>query len=231
MRRLLRLLGTLLIVAGLATLGWAALVWQWQDPLTAVYEWREQRALDGAYERRARAFALPAAAGLAEASPADVRAAAGRYRRALREGEAVGVLTIGRLGLRKLVVDGTTHDSLARGPGRDRRTALPGEGRLIYVAGHRTTYGAPFSHIDELRRGDYVRFEVPYGTFTYRVTENVVVPASDVGRLDTRGREELALQACHPRFFASHRYIAYARFVDYEPAAVGAAAAVAAPAR
>src|SRR3712207_4970829 len=120
MRRFVRLLGTLMVLAGLATLGWAALVWQWQDPLTAALEWRQQNRLESAYERRADAFALPTAA-LAKASPADVRAAASRFRRELRRGEPVGVLTIGRLGLRKVVVNGTDHHSLTRGPGRDPR--------------------------------------------------------------------------------------------------------------
>jgi sortase A len=216
MRRALHLLGTLMVVAGLGTLGWAVLVWQWQDPVTALYEWREQGRLDDAYDARARDFALPAAT-LAKASPADLRKAAARFRTQLRRGEPVGVLTIGRLGLKKVVVNGTDHDSLTRGPGRDQRTFMPGEGRLVYIAGHRTTYGAPFSHIDELRKGDYVKLEVPYGTFTYRVTGHVVVAASDVDRLRTRGREELALQACHPRFFASHRYITYAKLTGWEP--------------
>jgi len=205
-----------MVVAGLGTLGWAVLVWQWQDPVTAVYEWREQGRLDDAYDARARDFAIPAAR-LAKASPADVRKAATRYRRELRRGEPVGVLTIGRLGLKKVVVNGTDHDSLTRGPGRDPHTFMPGQGRLVYIAGHRTTYGAPFSHIDELRQGDYVKLEVPYGTFTYRVTGHVVVTADDVERLRSRGREELALQACHPRFFASHRYITYAKLVGWEP--------------
>jgi len=85
------------------------------------------------------------------------------------------------------------------------------------VAGHRTTYSAPFSHIDRLRRGDRVSVRVPYATFVYRVTGHVVVPADDLDRLRSRGREVLALQACHPRFFASHRYIVYARPVELIP--------------
>ena len=216
MRRVIRLVGTLMIVSGVATLGWALLVSQWQDPFTAVYEWREQSRLSERYDARAREFALPAAK-LAKASRADLRRVATRYRRALRRGEPLGVLTIGRLGLKKVVVNGTDHDSLTRGPGRDLRTAVPGQGELVYIAGHRTTYGAPFSRIDQLERGDYVKLDVPYATFTYRVSGHAIVAASATDRLRDRGREELALQACHPRFFATHRYITYAKLVGFEP--------------
>jgi len=88
---------------------------------------------------------------------------------------------------------------------------MPGEGRLVYVAGHRTTYGAPFSDIDRLQRGDPVTLELPYATFAYVVTGSRIVDDDDLSVLRSRGREELVLQACHPRFFASHRYIAYAK--------------------
>jgi sortase A len=106
---------------------------------------------------------------------------------------------------------------LTKGPGRYIPSYVPGEGELIYVAGHRTTYGAPLARIDRLERGDEVRLEVPYGTFVYRVSGHVIVPADDLERLESSGREEVALQACHPRFFASERYIVYARPVSVKP--------------
>ena len=117
------------------------------------------------------------------------------------------------MGLNTIVVEGTDHNSLKKGPGIDERTHLPGEGQLVYIAGHRTTYLAPFSHIDRLRPGDPVTLSTPYATFDYRVSGHVIVPANDIGRLNSRGREELALQACHPRFFATQRYIVYAKLV------------------
>ncbi len=125
-----------------------------------------------------------------------------------------------------VVVNGTDAGSLKKGPGRDARTFMPGEGELVYVAGHRTTYSAPFSDIDDLRRGDRVRLRVPYATFVYRVTGHVIVPASDVDRLRSRGHEQLALQACHPRFFASHRYVVSAELVETAPPAPGARSSV-----
>ena len=70
-----------------------------------------------------------------------------------------------RLGLNMVFVNGTDTATLKKGPGRDPRTYMPGEGELIYIAGHRTTYLAPFARIDTLRPGDRVTLRVPYGTF------------------------------------------------------------------
>jgi sortase A len=146
-----------------------------------------------------------------------IRRAAARYRKQLRRGDAVGRLHVPQLGLNAILVEGTDHASLQKGPGRYTRSYVPGEGELIYIAGHRTTYGAPLAHIDRLKKGDEVRLEVPYGTFVYRVSGHLIVPADDIGRLRTTGREEVALQACHPRFFATERYIVYARPVAVKP--------------
>jgi LPXTG-site transpeptidase (sortase) family protein len=122
-----------------------------------------------------------------------------------------------RLGLDMVVVQGTDVDSLRKGPGHYAGTHLPGQGELVYIAGHRTTYLAPFAHIDRLSGGDRIIFELPYGTFVYRVTGHRIVPADDLSVLQSHHREELILQACHPRFFASHRYLVDARLLSYRP--------------
>jgi sortase A len=94
---------------------------------------------------------------------------------------------------------------------------MPGQNRLVYIAGHRTTYLAPFSHIDEIRRGDTIRLEMPYGTFVYRAATHRIVTATDMSVLRSPRHALLELQACHPRFFATHRYIVYAKLVSVEP--------------
>lgn len=94
---------------------------------------------------------------------------------------------------------------------------MPGEGELVYIAGHRTTYLAPFAHIDALRRGDPITLAMPYATFVYSVTGHVIVDAHDLAVLRSHHREILALQACHPRFFATHRYIVWAKLVEIRP--------------
>ena len=153
----------------------------------------------------------------APAKPVNVKALARRLRTTTSSGNALGRIRVSRLGLNMIVVDGTDHDALIRGPGIDRRTHLPGEGELVYIAGHRTTYGAPFANIDRLGPGDEIEMDMPYGTFMYRVTSHVIVPADDLARLRSRGREEIALQACHPRFSARERYIVYATPVRNSP--------------
>jgi sortase A len=222
-----------MIVAGVGTLAWALLVWQWQDPFTAIYTHFKQRELASAYNKRFEAFRPPPATTTVSlaAERRLVAREARRYRLTSHRGEALGRMRVPRLGLNIILVDGTDHESLKRGPGRYAGSAqdltgvigtpppdfMPGEGQLVYVAGHRTTYLAPFSHIDRLRKGDPVTLELPYATFEYRISVTRIVPASDLAMLKTHGREVLVLQACHPRFFSSHRYLAYARPVRITP--------------
>ena len=219
MRRLVRLTGSLLIVAGIGTLAWAITVWQWQDPVTAVVNRLEQRELSQSLDRTFES--RRPAAGTIISSPAQrrrtVEREASAWRRAAKEGDAIARIRISRLGLDAVVVNGTRSGTLKRGPGRFLGSAMPGQGELVYIAGHRTTYGAPFSRIDRLRKGDRVFLELPYGTFEYAVTGSRIVRSDELSVLRSKGREQLALQACHPRFFASHRFIAYAEPVAFTP--------------
>ncbi|MEX0673836.1 MAG: class E sortase [Gaiellaceae bacterium] len=212
MRRTVRSLGALLIVGGVALVTWAGVTWTWGDPFTSLYTKREQSRLADRYEQSVEAFR--GSARLVSDGAADFTTAARRYRAGLKTGDPVGRLRVRRLGVNMVVVEGTDTESLKKGPGHYDDSFLPGQGELIYVAGHRTTYSAPFARIDSLRPGDRVVFEVPYGRFEYRVTGHRIVPSTAVGVLRSRGREEIALQACHPRFLASQRYIVYARPID-----------------
>jgi sortase A len=224
MKRVMRGLSLLMLVAGVGALAWAVVVWQWQDPFTAAMNELEQRELaesfDGAvagHDPR-RAASGSAAAGAARPDTgALVRRAAEAWRTETGRGDAVARLRIPSLGVEEIVVNGTDTASLKRGPGRYLGSAMPGEGELVYVAGHRTTYGAPFSDIDKLARGDRVVLETPYATFEYEVTGHRIVEDDSLWVLKSRGYELLALQACHPRFFATHRYIAYAKPVRVTP--------------
>jgi sortase A len=227
MRRLIRTLGTLLIAGGVLMLVWTVVVWRWQDPFTAAYTHYEQHKLAQKYEQRVRRYrgehllgqvvtpATKTGPSLVTARHA-IELAARRYRKDSHEGDAIGRIRVPRLGLNMVFVNGTGDGTLKKGPGRFLGTFMPGEGELIYIAGHRTTYLAPFSHIEHLRRGDAVTLSMPYGTFTYRITRHIIVPSDDLAVLKSQGREVVALQACHPRFFASHRYIAYAKLVRFE---------------
>jgi sortase A len=219
-RRLTRIAGTTLLVAGIAVLAWVIVVWRWQDPFTALYTHWKQHQLAQSYEKRFAAY-HPAKLVRSQVSVATSRRTiereARQYRLHSERGQAIGRILVPRLGLNMVLVNGTDHGSLTKGPGRDRRTYMPGEGQLIYIAGHRTTYLAPFAHIERMRSGDPVTLEVPYGTFRYHVFRHEIVDASDLAVLRSHGRDVVALQACHPRFFATERYIAWARLVRVEP--------------
>jgi sortase A len=216
-RRGIRLLGTLLAVAGVLTLFWALVVWQWQDPFTALYTKWKQHQLAAQYDQRTRSFE-PAISGTTQAAERkSIAREARRYRTSSTRGEVIGRLLVPHMGVNMLLVNGTDHETLKKGPGLDQRTFMPGENRLIYIAGHRTTYLAPFSHIDRLRSGDRITIEVPYGTFIYSVTGHRIVKSTDLSVLRSPHHELVELQACHPRFFASHRYIAYAQLLRVEP--------------
>jgi len=220
MRRLSRIAGTILAVAGLGMLAWVLVVWRWQDPFTALYTHWKQHQLSQAYERRFSAYE-PAELRRNEVSVSARTKVIAREARLYRiqsgRGQAIGRIRVPRLDLNMILVNGTDHSSLTKGPGRDRRTYMPGEGQLVYIAGHRTTYLAPFAHIERLRSGDAVTLDVPYATFRYRVFKHRIVGAHEMSVLRSHGVEVVELQACHQRFFASQRYIAYARLVRVEP--------------
>jgi sortase A len=220
-RRPVRVLGTVLLAAGVLMLAWVVVVWRWEDPFTAIQTYFSQKHLRSAYVERSLTFqrTLPVrAARDPDVAWREARIVARRYKLTLAQGGPLGRLRIGRLGLDIYVVQGTDHESLKKGPGHYVDSGLPGQGRLIYIAGHRTTYLAPFAHIDDIRNGDYMTLQVPYGTFEYRAVRHYVVPSDDLAVLRNTGHEILRLQACHPRFFATHRYIVDADLVAFTPA-------------
>ena len=218
MRRGLRVLGTALVVCGVGALVWAVMVWRWQDPFTALYTKIQQHRLAGQYERLVAGYDAPRLQRASlTAARRTIAKEARRYRLATHPGQAIGRIVVPRLHLNMVLVDGTDEGSLEKGPGRDLRSYMPGEGRLVYIAGHRTTFLAPFSHIERLRGGDSVTLRMPYATFVYRIGRHRIVAADDLSVLRSPRHELLELQACHPRFFATHRYIAYALPVKVVP--------------
>ena len=92
------------------------------------------------------------------------------------EGDPVGRLRIARIGVSAVAVEGTDAADLRSGPGHYPGTPLPGQRGTVGIAGHRTTYGAPFRRIDKLRPRDPIVLEMPYGRFTYRVERTRIVP-------------------------------------------------------
>ena len=96
------------------------------------------------------------------------------------DGDPVGRLRIDRIGLSSVVVEGTDAGDLRTGPGHYPGTPLPGQRGTVAIAGHRTTYGAPFRKIDKVRPRDEIVVTMPYGRFTYRVERTRIVPPTAV---------------------------------------------------
>jgi sortase A len=212
MRRTMRIVGTLLAVAGALTLVWAFVVWQWMDPFTGLYTRWKQHQLAAEYHKREAAFRAPVPTGpsLAAERQAIAREAK-RYRRDVGEGDAIGRIQIPRIGLNMVLVDGTDHESLKKGPGRYLGSFMPGEDRLVYIAGHRTTYLAPFRRVDDLRADDRIVLTMPYGRFTYRVQRTQVVDPQALWVTRDAGYQRLVLSACHPLYSAAERIVVFAR--------------------
>lgn len=219
MRKIARISGIALAGIGVLTLAWVIVVWRWQDPFTGLYTRWEQHKLAQQLQHELAAPSWPKFAR-SESLAAEARAieqAASRFRRNATEGQAIGRIIVPRLGLNMVLVNGTDEASLRRGPGRDLRTYMPGQSRLVYIAGHRTTFLAPFSQIQEIKAGDRITLEMPYASFVYRAFRHTVVPADDLAVLRSPRHELLVLQACHPRFFATHRYLVYTHLMAVDP--------------
>ena len=130
-------------------------------------------------------------------------------------GNAVAILEIPKIDVDMVVVEGTDTESLKKGPGHYSRTAYPWEdsGR-VGIAGHRTTYGAPFWSLNELREGDEIVLASEYGIFEYRVTGSRIIDPSDGSVLDPTRDPTLVLTTCNPRFSAAERLVVFADRVD-----------------
>ena len=213
MHRLLRIVSVALITAGLVVAADIAITLAWKEPLSTIYGSLRQDEAADELERLEGEF--PTAADLREATgkavAARARLLAGLFSALAETGEGIGRIRIDAIEQDAVFVEGTDTASLRKGPGRYPDTAFPGEGRTIGIAGHRTTYLAPFRHIDEIDRGDEILLEMPYGTFTYEVERERVVEPTQGEIVRDVGYERLVLTACHPLYSAAQRYAIFAR--------------------
>jgi sortase A len=130
-------------------------------------------------------------------------------------GKAVAILVIPKMDLNMVVVEGTDTESLKKGPGHYTQTAYPWEehGR-VGIAGHRTTYGAPFWSLDRLDAGDRITLQTEYGIYNYRVTRWLIIQPSEGWVLEPTRRPTLVLTTCNPRFSAAERLVVFAERVN-----------------
>ena len=213
MRRALRALSTVLIVAGALLLADAALTLLWQEPVSAVYGRIQQDQLEGQLKdlEKAPIAAVDQRALRRLDASRRLAFAARSLKRRSQDGDALGRIRIPEIGVSDVFVEGTAAPDLRRGPGHYPATPLPGQRGTVAIAGHRTTYGAPFHDVDKLRRGDRIELDMPYGRFTYRVERLRIVKPTAVEVTDAVGYDRLVLSACHPLYSAAQRIIVFAR--------------------
>jgi sortase A len=138
------------------------------------------------------------------------------------DGDPIGRLRIERIGVSQVVVEGTDPGDLRAGPGHYPGTPLPGQRGTVAIAGHRTTYGAPFRKLDKLRPRDELVLVMPYGRFTYRVERTRIVPPTAVWVTQRVSYDRLILSACHPLYSAAERIVVFARLTRSQPRGAGA---------
>jgi sortase A len=222
MRRLLRDISSVLIISGLLLVVDAAVTLAWQEPLTALVATIKRGSINRRFVRPGRLSTVDVRALLTLAVGRDrIAYLARRLDRAAGPGDAVGRIVIPRIGVSFEVVQGTDEGSLEKGPGHYPATALPGLGETVAVAGHRTTYLAPFRHIDALRPGDPIVLSMPYGRFTYVVQYHRIVAPTALWVTRNVGYDRLVLSACNPLYSAAQRIIVFARLAG--SVALGAA--------
>lgn len=216
----LRAFSTALIVAGTLLLADAGATLLWQEPVSALYARFQQGDLEDKLDTLDRAKPTPVEVRALEKLPDPRRRLAFAARsldRRTDDGDPVGKLLIDRIGLSTVVVEGTNAGDLRAGPGHYPNTPLPGQRGTVAIAGHRTTYGAPFRKVDKLRPRDEIVVVMPYGRFTYRVERTRIVAPTAVWVTQRVSYDRLILSACHPLYSAAQRIVVFARLVRSTP--------------
>ncbi len=222
MRRLIRDISSVLIISGLLLVADAGATVVWQEPVTALIGTIKQGQINGRYlSFRSAPLSSADQEALAALRTMRERVAflARREERQVPIGDAVGRIVIARIGASFKVIQGTDSSSLQKGPGHYPETAFPGLGRTVAIAGHRTTYLAPFRHIDALGRGDRIVVQMRYARFTYVVQYRRIVAPTALWVIRDVGYERLVLSACNPLYSAAQRIIVFARLAEVQPVA------------
>lgn len=128
--------------------------------------------------------------------------------RKIETGDSLTRITIPALGIDTVVVEGTTPSALRAGAGHYPQTPLPCETGNVSIAGHRTTYGRPFGNLDQLKPGDTIELSTPIGGCVYQVSKDpFVVAPTDLSVIEPTGERSLTLTTCHPKGSAAQRLI------------------------
>ena len=225
-------LSVILIVVGVLVAAYAGAVVLWRDPVTDLYaRWKQAEAEEAlaatfatfgdspapvSTDARSGAYFDPNA--YARAESVAVARSARRMMAGIRLGQPIGRIAIPKLGVHAVFFHGTRwRADLSRGPGHYKETPLPGVGRTAAIAAHRTTFGAWFRNIDDLRAGDGITVALPYATFRYKVFTHKIVDDEDWSIIEDRGFDALVLSACHPLYSAAQRWVVFARLTEVSP--------------
>jgi sortase A len=218
-------LAVLMIVLGMLALLDAVVTLVWQEPISALYATIRQDHLSGDLRKVEHAAPTPVERRTLASLPDErsrIAFLARELQRHTGDGAAVGRIVIPRVGANYVMVDGTDTSDLISGPGIYKETNFPGIAGTTAIAGHRTTYLAPFREINFLKPGNHILLFMPYAHFTYTVTGQRVVWPSNVRAATAQvGYSRLVLSACTPVFTAEKRLLVYARLTRTVP--VGAA--------
>ena len=220
MRRVLKPLSSVLLVVGALLLADAIVTLLWQEPVSALYAKLEQGRLDDdlakleGTEPTATDRKVLSRLGTLDRKLAY---AARALNRRTDDGQPLGRIRMRSIGVDAVVVAGTDTASLRRGPGHYPGTPLPGARGTVAIAGHRTTYGAPFRRVDQLAAGDRIEVSMPYGRFVYSVERRRIVPPTATWVTQRVRYDRLVLSACHPKYSAAKRIVVFARLVDTKP--------------
>jgi sortase A len=203
-----------LITAGVVVLADVATTLAWKEPVSTIYGSIQQGNARDQLAKLESEF--PAKADLRKVEHVKnidkkVEILAGLFEKRAQTGEAIGRIQIPAINLDVIAVQGTDTASLQKGPGHYPETPFPGQVGTSAFAGHRTTYLAPFRHLDQLKQGDEIDIEMPYANFAYRVQKTRVVDDSDVGIIHKVPYQRLVLTACHPLYSAAQRIAAFAK--------------------
>jgi sortase A len=218
-RRLGHILSIALITAGLVVIADVGITLAYREPISSLYGSIKQGEAASQLEDLEESYAArPEVQKVVRVKRTDPRRKiailARQFEDQVGEGDAIGrIIAPDMDGLDMVVIQGTDTSSLQKGPGHYPETPLPGDGGTVGIAGHRTTYLAPFRHIDSMQPGNPITLKMPYAVFSYRVQKTEVVDPSDVGIVAAVGYPRLVLSACHPLYSASHRFIVFARLV------------------
>jgi sortase A len=218
LREVLHFVASVLMTSGVLLLVDAVLTVTWQEPVSAYRANREQNKLDNQLQTFTPIVQRDKLLVAGERDDKKRLAKLARLQdKRTKSGEPIGKIKLERLHKTDVVVEGTDLGDLRKGPGHYPKTTLPGEGGTVAVAGHRTTYGAPFRDVDRLKPGDAIVMDMPYGRFTYSVDRTKIVPPTATYITRRVGHEQLVLSACHPLYSAAKRIVVFARLTRSEP--------------